>query len=172
MAEFDTEATFKDKEWKKVREALGKKLKSLNTVKKSKEKKTLSAIISIPVFKDIIRHFEKEAGPKGKWKSWSTSYSDHMKKIGKGGNKILQDSGRLRQSFLKTKSNKNVSGSRSVKKGILYFNNAKTAGGFAYAAAHNKGGKRLPQRKFMWLSTKALRNISKVTLAWINEDPK
>lgn len=46
-----------------------------------------------------------------------------MKELGKGGNKILQDSGRLRNSF-------KPQNYRSVSEGILWFNNAQTKSGF------------------------------------------
>ena len=133
---------------------LKKKFKGAST-STPKYAKTIAPI----VFKDIITHFSDQKGPKGKWKKWSDVYSDHMSKIGKGGNKILQDTGRLRQSFVP----KNV---RKVKSGLVWFNPAQTTDGFPYAFAHDNDGARktLPRRQFMWLSKKALKEIGKITV--------
>jgi len=117
---------------------------------------TLSAI----VFSDIIDHFENEKGPNGKWKMWSRFYAERMARTGKGGNKILQDSGRLKGAF-------KPSNMRRQRDGILWFNNAKTSKGFPYASAHDEGGPKLPQRQFMWLSDKAISNIESATLKFV-----
>ncbi len=119
--------------------------------------------ISIFVFQDIINHFEKESGPNGKWKAWSKTYAEHMESIGKGGNKILQDSGRLRQSFTPGQW-------RMRPAGIEWYNPAKTKSGFPYAAAHDEGGGKLPQRRFMWLGDRALEKISQTTAAFMAGD--
>jgi phage gpG-like protein len=111
------------------------------------------------VYGDIIEHFEGEQGPEGKWKKWSDLYTEHMRKIGKGGNKILQDSGRLRQNFKATNR-------RKTNDGIVWYNNAKTKKGFPYAFAHNEGGGQLPQRRFMWLSKKALDRLEQNLLKY------
>jgi hypothetical protein len=86
-----------------------------------------------------------------------------MEQIGKSGNKILQDTGRLRQTFVPTNY-------RAVSGGIVFFNPAKTKSGFPYAAAHDegfaKGGKK---REFMWLSEIAMEEISDSALNWLME---
>lgn len=117
-------------------------------------------VISAVVFQDVIAHFEKEEGIEGAWKPWSKMYAEHMRKIGKGGNKKLQDTGRLRQSFMPDNY-------RTVSEGILWYNPAKTGGGFPYAAAHDDGGDGLPKREFMWLGTKAMEKIETITLDYI-----
>lgn len=119
--------------------------------------------ISMFVFQDVISHFEKERGSEGKWKAWSKVYRAHMESIGKGGNKILQDTGRLRQSFTPGQW-------RSRPGGIEWYNPAKTKSGFPYAAAHDRGGPKLPKRDFMWLSDKAMDKIAKATAAFLAGD--
>ena len=135
-------------------------IKSIKTMKKS-----YAEMVSAFVFQDIMDHFEKEMGSKGRWKRWSDAYDEHMLKIGKGANNILQDTGKLRQSFVPT--NYRREGAK-----IVWFNNAKTAKGFPYAAAHDKGGGRLPKRDFMWLSKDAKKDIRDATLKFIGEGKK
>lgn len=120
-------------------------------------------LLSAKVFADVIQHFESQEGSKGPWKAWSDTYAEHMRKIGKGGNRILQDTGRLRQSFTPASH-------RAVSQGILWYNQAKTAEGFPYAYAHQEGGKRLPKRDFMWLSTDAQGAIEQLTLQFVLEE--
>ena len=125
-----------------------------------KRDKVVIGILSAVVYRDIMAHFDEQRGEDDPWPQWSPRYRRFMEKIGKGGNRILQDSGRLRQSFQPT----NV---RPVSPGLLWFNNAKTAGGFPYAAAHDEGGKRLPKRDFMWLSREALDDIEEQIIKFI-----
>lgn len=120
-------------------------------------------ILSPIVFKDVIKHFEQERGPQGPWPEWSTSYRSFMQKVGKGSNKKLQDSGRMRNAFL-------PSNHRQASNGILWFNPAKTKDGFPYAYAHDTGGTRLPQREFMWLSDQAAELAAKATLDFMLEE--
>lgn len=119
--------------------------------------------ISIFVFQDIMSHFEQEKGSAGPWKAWSKIYLEHMTSIGKSGNQILQDSGRLRQSFTPGQW-------RAHPSGIEWYNPAKTKDGFPYAAAHDEGGPKLPKRDFMWLSETALEKIASATLAFLSGD--
>jgi len=123
-------------------------------------KRAFAAGIISPIIKDITRHFEQERGPKGPWKKWSTSYSDQMTKKGKGGNKILQDTGRLKRGV------KPINWRRDPK-GLLIFNPEKTKSGFPYAAAHDEGGSKLPQRRFMWISKKAFNQVAQTTSRFI-----
>lgn len=124
-----------------------------------KDKKIIGIISSV-VFQDVIDHFEKESGPNGKWKSWSEKYAAFMNKIGRGGNKILQDTGRLRGSFQPT--NYRIDGDS-----LVWYNPAKTSKGFPYAYAHDVGGEKLPPREFMWLSAKALGKIEDQILKYV-----
>lgn len=119
-------------------------------------------LLSARVFRDVISHFEKESGPEGPWKEWSPSYRAMMEEIGKGGNKILQDTGNLRQSFVPTNW-------RKQSDGILWFNPARTKSGFPYARAHNEGGPRLSKREFMWLDKSAVDDMGKITLKFLED---
>lgn len=115
------------------------------------------------VFQDIMDHFDKERGPTKKWPGWSKVYAQRMARVGKGGNKILQDNGHLRQSFKPTNW-------RKKSKGLEWYNNARTAKGFPYAYAHNEGsegGSPLPKREFMWLSKAAAERIAQLTAVWM-----
>lgn len=120
-------------------------------------------LLSAIVYADVIRHFEEQQGSQGPWEKWSDSYTEYMKEQGKGGNKILQDTGKLRNNFKPQKV-------RSTNAGILWFNDAKTKKGFPYAAAHQDGGSRLPKRDFMWLSNDAIDKIAVQTLQFILEE--
>jgi len=122
----------------------------------------MGGIISATVFQDIIRHFNNQEGPDGAWTAWSDVYEEHMQRIGKSGNRILQDTGRLRQGV-------KPGNYRAVSGGVLFFNEAKTKTGFPYAGAHDVGGPKLPQRKFMWLSNAAMESISQQVLRWVKD---
>lgn len=150
-------AQFDDKEVVEFISNLDKKTKSIKDGKKE-----YVGLLSAIVYADVIRHFEQERGSNGPWDKWSQFYRDQMEEQGKGGNKILQDTGRLRNTF---KPQKN----RVVPNGILWFNDAKTKTGFPYAAAHEYGGSRLPMRNFMWLSKQAMDKIGEQTLQFMLE---
>ena len=117
-------------------------------------RKRYVAAMSTFVHRDVLDHFEQEMGPDGKWDAWSAIYAQHMARVGKSGNKILQDTGRLRGSFKPTDN-------RTTAEGILWFNNAKTNSGFNYAGHHNE------TRPFMWLSKDGLEDMAKATLRFI-----
>lgn len=120
-------------------------------------------IVAKHVIEDVTEHFEdQQGGPSKLWPEWSEAYLKHMRKIGRQGNNILTFNARMRNSFGPNKYR--LKGSE----GIEFFNPAKTAGGFPYAAAHNEGGPKLPQRKFMWLSAKARNRIARDTLKFIS----
>lgn len=138
--------------------ALAKLEQKLKTVKDGG--RAFGMALSAVVFADVIDHFEKEEGPEGAWQPWSTFYREHMEKIGKGGNRLLMDTGRLRQSFTPTNY-------RKTAEGIMWFNPARTKSGFPYAFAHNEGGEQLPARTFMWLSDAASERIASVTLNFV-----
>jgi phage gpG-like protein len=144
-------------------------------------------LLSAIVFADVQDHFETESDPDGRWKEWSKSYSeavqgkafyrtiagrvvriasDSVDKPPKPPRKpgmILQATGRMRNNFKPTKV-------KSTSGGILWFNDAKTKGGFPYAAAHDNGGDKLPQRSFMWLSNKAIEKIEAQTLQFLLDE--
>jgi len=150
-------ATFQSKKAEKFFDELADNSKDVGNRKKNYMK-----ALSIPVFNDVMDHFAKEMGTKSPWGNWTRMYAKHMEKRGRGGNKILQDNGRLRQSFL-------MKNHRKISNGILWFNPAKTSKGFPYAAHHDAGkstsnGK---PRPFMWLSNKAMDGIGKITLGFM-----
>jgi len=130
--------------------------------------KKLGNGLGVIVFRDVQQHFLDEKGPdeSGRiqdWKRWAPSTLQRYKKIGKDGNQILRDKGRLRQGFTPSKW-------RDEKKGFLFFNNQQTKKGFPYAYAHDNNEEprtRLPRRSFMWLSNKALSDMGEITLAWV-----
>lgn len=125
--------------------------------------KVYGGILSSIVFRDIMKHFEEEMGSDGKWEHWSFWHTVQMERQGKGGNKILQDTGRLRQSF-------KPHNWRKIDEGFLWFNNAQTKSGFPYAWAHDTGTEKLPKRDFMWASNDALETIMEQTLNFITEE--
>jgi phage gpG-like protein len=118
--------------------------------------------LSPVVFQDIMAHFSEQRGSQGSWKKWSSVYKAHMQKIGKGGNRILQDTGRLRGSF--TPNNYKINSDA-----IVWFNPARTANGFPYALAHDEGGPKLPKRDYMWLSDTAKEKIETLTLKFLED---
>jgi phage gpG-like protein len=140
---------------------IGAVLKRLKDVEGG-EKKYIGLLSAI-VFRDVIEHFQDETGPEGPWAPWSDMYYEHLQSIGRGANQMLQFSGKLRQNFKPSKV-------RRTGSDLLWFNDAKTASGFPYAAAHDEGGGRLPKRTFMWLSDFAMEDISQQTLAFMIEE--
>jgi len=150
-----TEAQFQfDAEpWQKILKEIEKKWDKVTARK-------FGDIIAPTVFGDIMDHFSKEDGPDGRWKGWSATYAKHMETIGKGGNKILQDSGKLRMSF-------QPSDWKGQSDGILFVNKAHTKSGFPYAAAHDEGGPKLPQRRFMWLSPRGMNKMIGIVENWL-----
>jgi len=126
----------------------------------SSRDRAIVGILSAIVFRDVMRHFERQEGPEGPWRGWSPSYTRYLSSIGRRGNKILQFSGRLRNAFQPTNVKTSV-------EGITWFNPAKTAKGFPYAAAHDEGQGRLPMRKFMWLSGEALSDMETEVLKFL-----
>lgn len=129
--------------------------KLIDKVKEVKDGgRAIGMALSAVVFRDIMEHFEREEGPDGAWKPWSDIYADHMRKVGKSGNKLLQDTGTLRQAFQPTSY-------RSVSEGIMWYNPARTKSGFPYAYHHNE------TRPFMWTSDDASEKIAEVTLNFV-----
>jgi len=176
VAEFDD---------KQVRGFLENMAKNLRNVKNGI--RDYANLISINVFQDIMEHFKNEEGPDGKWPIWSVSYMAAIqgrvafRKFGKRtvaldpyqmeayGIKpprkpgmILQNTGRLRNGFTPRKYRANSSG-------ITWYNNAKTKTGFPYAAAHDEGGNKLPQRSFMWLSKEGMEQVELQTIWYLLE---
>lgn len=154
-----TEFVFEDKE---LREFFKNTFDKLKEIQNGTGK--FVGLMSAIVFRDVMDHFKEEQGSDGAWAPWSEIYKKHMQKIGRAGNKKLQFTGRLRNSFQPD----NV---KKVSKGLLWFNNAQI-NGFPYAAAHDEGGDRLPQREFMWLSDKGAEQLSEQVLAFMKDEAK
>lgn len=123
----------------------------------------LRAAVAIFGFKDVIKHFEQEAGPQGGWAARKKRTNVRYEKIRKGksktlrkgmyraSNKTLQLSGDLRRSFLQGNKNQEKLGEFAT----LMFTNV------PYAGTHNKGdsSRNIVKREFMWLSNQAQVNI-------------
>ena len=151
-----SEAKLDDKAAQEFFKRLQKKTKDVQAA----ERKWVN-IISVVVFRDIIKHFEEEKGPEGKWAPWAASYRKQLERRGFSGNKLLQFNGRLRNSFTPEKW-------RKTNAGPEWYNPAQTKSGFPYAAHHDDGpSDGSKPRKFMWLSDGALDDISKITLAYV-----
>jgi hypothetical protein len=146
-----TEVMFDDQRAREFLEGIAKRAKDPEKIPK------IGFVLGAVVFQDVMDHFKDEKGPDGNWAPWSKIYKEHMNKIGRGGNKILQWTGRLRQNFMP----KDV---RNTTQGLLWFNNAKTKSGFPYAFAHDEGGGKLPARAFMWASDKAVEKMASIVL--------
>lgn len=153
----DVDAELDTKEIDYILQGMAKRLKKIKDGEKE-----YSQLIGANIVSDVFEHFEKEQGPDGKWKKWSTSYNDFMKKIGRQNNKILQFSGKLKNNLKPTKVKKTGAG-------LVWYNDAKTKTGYQYAAGHNLGDGKLPQREFMYLSNDAINKIAQQTLIWMIE---
>ena len=149
------EATFKSEQIDAFLKGLSKRHDQIEN-----RDRQVVGIMSAIVFRDIIQHFDRSEGPDGKWKAWSKAYRRRMWEAGKLGNKILIDSGRLRNSFT-------MASYRTSNEGIVWYNNAKTKTGFPYAALHNEGGRFHPARPFMWLSDGAMETIEEQILRFL-----
>lgn len=157
-------AQFQDKEIQKFLKSLSK-----NSEEVKKRAKKYVETISPIVLADIERHFNDapkgasggknfgvdSAGNRISWDGWSKRYTILMKKIGKGGNRLLQDTSHMRKMLKPTNYRKSSSG-------ILWYNNAKTESGFPYAAHFDETAQN--PRPFMWLSKKAFDTLSVATL--------
>src|SRR3990167_3296057 len=112
------EVKFEDKEIRRVVNGL---IKNLGVI--SNRGKEYVTILSSVVIQDIIDHFEREEGDDGRWVPWSSTYRKYMIAIGKGGNLILSDTGKLRSGWQPARY-------RAAKDGILWYNPV------SYAAQH------------------------------------
>lgn len=141
-------------ESKKAKEFFGQIISKVKNLEDSKE---IIGLFSTHVFRDIMDHFKNEEGPNGKWQPWSRVYAAHLEKIGRSGNKILQFSGLLRQSFQPN----NV---KKVDDGLMWFNTA------PYSARHDEGLDGMPQRQFMWLSKSALDKLASQVIRYVESE--
>lgn len=137
---------------KEVREMLSNLIKNVGKI--SEKAKEYVGLLSSVVFRDLIRHFENQEGPDGKWKPWSPRYANYMAKIGKSGNLILTDTGRLRQGWQPTRY-------RIVNEGVIWFNPV------SYGKKHNEGIAPFPKRQFAWISKDASDEMERQTLKFV-----
>lgn len=151
------EVEFQDKNLKAMLTDLSRKMDDIKH-----RRQGIIGLMSAIVYKDIIEHFSKEEGSSGEWKEWSQLYGEAQARRGRAGNKILQDSGRLRQTFKPTTY-------RVSNEGVTWYNNAKTKDGAPYAYYHDEGVGQ-PKRDFMWLSNKALSKLESEVLQYLMED--
>ena len=177
MANFTNVAQFQEA----IDSFMDRRLNSIQDIEK--KRKVWKAVVIKFMIQDVTNHFQKQSGPDGKWKKWSPSYSFAVKngrvrfttKAGeavdfkakpprKPGN-ILTDTARLRNSI--TPQNHRVKPT-----GLLLFNPAKTKTGVPYAAIHDEGRGKQPERKFMWLSNKAMGKIATFTVQYAAEGRK
>lgn len=135
----------------------------------------LRPIANIYAFKDIVDHFNKQRGDKGKWKKRSDFTQQYYQAIKIGAiapptgesraqynpaNKILQMSGVLRGGFVGGTAKKRSRDSVIIRSTV------------GYSGKHDKGGftdgifgkRRLPARPFMYLSNNARKLMLKAIL--------
>jgi len=118
---------------------MGKTTKLVNDmVKRTTNQAPAFKVIGQQGLADILKHFRDESGPDGKWKPLKSRQG-----------KILQDTGRLRGA---TKA-------FTMPDRTILINNVE------YASYHQKG-KGVPQRKFMWISKKAIILMGKTLLRY------
>lgn len=138
-----TRAVLKDEAWKKFLIEIKGEIKNPIPI--------LRSAYNTIGFKDIIKHFQAEMGPNGKWQ--------RSQRAIKEGGQTLQDTGNLKKNFLPTNSK------RYNKDAILIFNNA------PYSGVHDTGSAKrsLPQRKFMYFTNKAMDRIAEMFLDQITK---
>ena len=156
----DVSATFKDENLTRYFTDLVRRAAQIE-----QRDKIVAGIMGTIVYRDVIRHFERQEGPDGPWQQWSNSYRRQMWRDGKLGNKILQNTGRLRMSFSPVNY-------RTSKDGLTWYNNAQTRQGFPYAFAHDNDTEprfQLPRRSFMWLSDDALGEIESAIVRFLRD---
>lgn len=134
-----------------------------------KPTKLLRAAFNTVGFANVIKHFSDEEGPTGSWNPRAQSTNNFYDAVSSGrrkppkgipkgafssGNKLLQMTGKMRQSLLPS----NVTD--LSKDSIMFFTN------HPYSRAHDEGNTKtnLPARSFMWLSDQAQETMAEVVL--------
>lgn len=120
--------------------------------KRLKNPRNIMGIISAKAYRDVIDHFNTETDDKGKrWVRWSKRDPKTKKRTftsvrpyGRGGTKMLQDTGTLRSS-IQPKTEKDQA--------VVYTRNK-------YARHHQEGTGRMPKRKFLYASSTLLKEVS------------
>jgi hypothetical protein len=147
-----TEVTFDNKEVNALLKKIGKNVKDIKD-----KNKTFTDILSSIVFEDVTRHFEDAPVGFGSgtflgsggitWPAWSARYQRRMARLGKGNNRQLNDTGKLKGGWQPVEQGKQV---RTGSFGVQWYNPIK------YARRHDEGGEGIPKRQFTWLSKGAL----------------
>jgi hypothetical protein len=136
--------------------------------------KEFLGILDAVVFRDVIEHFDNQAGPDGPWAARKEPYRSFIE--GEGYTNILQVTGRLRNAGRRRNADLNVGASLGVRgkpptrPGKVMNEFIQWINPVPYARAHDEGTDTLPKREFMWLSKEAVENISAQTLAFILDD--
>jgi len=126
-------------------------------------------------YKDVIEHFKDQTADGLAWPSRKQSTNDRYDAINAGlikppagyrkgsfrsSNRLLQLTGRLRQSFVFGGSKGETTIEPKGDTAIMITNNVE------YSGTHEYGNpsKRIPSRSFMWLSEKARENMAELIL--------
>ena len=109
----------------------------LDKIASQKMRDDINRAASGMAYANVIKHFSEQSSQEGKWQPWSDEYRKRMRARGRAGNRILQDTGALRQS---------------IKPGVDK-DGAYVLADSEYAAAHNYGSREqgIPQREFMYI---------------------
>ena len=114
--------------------------------KRTADQSKACAVASMVMYQDVMKHFQEERGPDGKWQA--LSIVTLRRRRGKQA-KILQDTGTLRTS-IGPSSDRNM---------------ARVGTNIIYASKHQFGEK-VPKREFLWLSKEARERIIKNYWNW------
>jgi phage gpG-like protein len=149
---------------KKNFEIVAKKLKDAS--ERAENAKNFWDVVAGRAYKQVIKNFQDERGPDGRWAPLKVERARDLKagrkRVAKGlkkrGHKILQDTGRLRGSIL-FRYGKNFA--------ELWTN-------VAYAEDHQYGvpARNLPQREFLWVPEDFLKNIADSLTKYVTKGDK
>lgn len=145
-------------EWQQQMRLIGARAKDFN--------KVMVAGLNIFGFRDIAQHFRDEKGPDGMWPERSEwTQMEYLRRnktnsVYDPGNKLLQLTGRLRQSLIRGGN----SGARGIGKNVVAISS-----NVEYSGKHDEGEGRIPQRKFMWLSDGAIESMNKLILDFLTD---
>jgi len=109
-------------------------------------------IIKAKMHREIIKHFEEERGPDSRWERWHwRGRILNYRPYGRGGNKILQDTGRLKGGFAWN----------LLPLEIRVFNE------IDYASYHQFGTRRMVARPFLWFEDRSIENWANTVVNFI-----
>ena len=111
---------------------------------------------------NAVKHFQDQRGPNGPWAPWAAS-TVARREAGRGGNKILMDTGLLRASML----------ALLVFGGLIMFrtvaHDARIYTETVYAATHQYGDstRHIPARPFLWIDEPTKEKIKDDFIPWL-----